>query len=91
MANKSHAVRPVLAEAFSDPFTTDNACSWPGLGGGGRQKALISTRQCNSSSHHPETKAKLFFLLNQDYNQPEASAEDAMGQISGERLLEKKN
>ncbi|XP_016416403.1 transcription factor Ovo-like 2 [Sinocyclocheilus rhinocerous] len=37
MANKSHGVRPVLAEAFSDPFTTDNACSWPGLGGRGRQ------------------------------------------------------
>lgn len=46
---------------------------------------------CNSSSHHPETKAKLFFLLNQDYNQLKANIEDAMGQISGEWLLEKQN
>lgn len=55
------------------------------------EKALISTSQCNSSSHHPEIKVKLFFLLNQDYNQLEAKAENAMGEISGEWLLEKQN
>lgn len=55
------------------------------------EKALISTSHCNSSSHHPEIKVKLFFLLNQDYNQLEAKAEDAMGEISGEWLLEKQN